>query len=148
MCQNRFTWDRNTPTTILPRLGYWHSMLLRNQTQYTTESSLQPLIMSVCQADPKAKSMWNSSQVPAVKYFKPGGTAIITYNHLASKVKTVRSDSIGQWCYEIINSKSDIELLVVSIYQSCNHHGTDDGMTFHTQQRLLLSQMDRPNLDP
>ena len=73
---------------------------------------------------------------------------MITYSRLASKVRQMGSDPMGRWTYQILNGKSDIELLVISIYQSCTHQGTDDGMTFHTQQKILLAQMDRPSLDP
>ena len=106
------------------------------------------LLHRVRTADPKAKSTWSSSQVPAVNTFKPGGTGMITYSRLASKVRQMGSDPMGRWTYRILNGKSDIELLVISIYQSCTHQGTDDGMTFHTQQKILLAQMDRPSLDP
>ena len=53
-----------------------------------------------------------------------------------------------QWCYQIMKGKSEIDLLVVSIYQSCRHQGTNNGMTFHTQQQLMLLELDRPNLHP
>ena len=51
-------------------------------------------------------------------------------------------------CFSVFTLKSDIELIVIIIYQSCNHQGTDDGMPFHTQQRILLAQIDHPSLDP
>ena len=108
----------------------------------------ETLKTSVQQADSKAKSTWCSSQIPATTYFKPGGTAMITTGRLASKVKSMGSDSMGRWCYHLLEGKASVDLLVVSIYQSCTQHGTDDGMTFHTQQRLMLSQMDRPTFDP
>ncbi len=73
---------------------------------------------------------------------------MITTGRLASKVKSMGSDSMGRWCYHLLEGKASVDLLVVSIYQSCAQHGKDDGMTFHTQQRLMLSQMDRPTFDP
>ena len=33
-------------------------------------------------------------------------------------------------------------------YQCCRKQGTNDGMTFHAQQQLMSSQLDRPNLNP
>ena len=85
----------------------------------------QKIKKSVQQADCNSKSTWSSSQVPAVKHFKPGGTVIDPYDKLSSKVKTMGSNSMGRWCYQIIEGKSDIDLFVVSINQSCRHQGTD-----------------------
>ena len=47
------------------------------------------------------------------------------------------SNPMGRWTYQILNGKSDIELLVISIYQSCTHQGTDNGMTFHTHEQAF-----------
>ena len=85
-----------------------HSEINLDTQQRTVWNQLNT---GVHQVDPKVKSTWSSSQVPAVKSFKPGGTAIITYNFLASKVKTIGFNSMGWWCYQIIDGKSGIELL-------------------------------------
>ena len=73
---------------------------------------------------------------------------MITYSCLASKVKQMGSRSHGQMDLSNSQWKSDIELIVISVYQSCTHQGTDGGMMFHTQQWILLAQMDCPSLDP
>ena len=98
--------------------------------------------------DPKGTATWSSSTVPSTNSYKPGGTGIVNFNHISGRVKERGSDPLGRWTYVVYDGRGTTELLLISIYQCCKTTGADTGLTAHTQQKLMLSQLNRSNLDP
>ena len=89
--------------------------------------------------DNKAKAVWSSSELESSTSFQPGGTAMVVFGDTASRVKQKGSDKMGRWCYMKLEAKDESDLLIISIYQSCNTT-TDGNNTFSLQQKVLLQK--------
>ena len=98
--------------------------------------------------DRTSKGVWSSSDVPKIGYFKPGGTSIVTRGKSSSRVKETGTDNLGRWCYQVLDGKGDRDVLLVSIYQSCKTSNKDGILTAHHQQKMLLGEMGRKDIDP
>ena len=97
--------------------------------------------------DSFAKAVWANSPLPSDTSFQPGGTSIVVFGKLASRVKTTGQDPLGRWSYVILEGKDGKEIIVISVYQSCKT--TNDGInTFHTQQKILLSLQNKTDITP
>ena len=98
--------------------------------------------------DPAAKSVWGTSTLPSLSNFKPGGTAVVAFSRLSSRVKKTGLDPLGRWTYMTLSAHGNKEILLISIYQ-CGPQPTNEvGNTAFHQQRILLSEMNRTDVDP
>ena len=133
-----------------------HAMDLQIDIQCYSENNLdtlkghvqQRLYDDVQAMDQKAKAIWNSGTVPTESEFKPGGTSIITFGKTAGRVKEQGTDPLGRWTYQLLDGKGDTDILIISIYQCCKTPTNEIGMTAYHQQQLMLSELDRKDLDP
>ena len=89
--------------------------------------------------DQQAKAIWNSGTILTESEFKPGGTSIITFGKTAGRVKEQG---------KVLDGKGDTDILIISVYQCCKQPTKEIGMTAFHQQQMLLSELDRKDLDP
>ena len=89
--------------------------------------------------DQQAKAIWNSGTIPTESEFKPGGTSVITFGKTAGRVKEQG---------KVLDGKGDTDILIISVYQCCKQPTKEIGMTAFHQQQMLLSELDRKDLDP
>ena len=50
--------------------------------------------------------------------------------------------------YQLLDGKGNTDILIISIYQCCKKPTNEIGMTAFHQQQLMLSELDRKDLDP
>ena len=77
------------------------------------------LYKTLKKTDSFAKAVWANSPLPSDTSFQPGGTSIVVFGTLASRVKTTGQDPLGRWSYVILEGKDGKEIIVISVYQSC-----------------------------
>jgi hypothetical protein len=71
--------------------------------------------------DKHSKAIWGTSQVIVEGDFKPGGTALVTFEKTAGRVKESGSDPLGRWTYQNLDGKGNKEVLVMNVYQCCTN---------------------------
>jgi len=80
-----------------------------------------------------------SSQEPAVEWYKPGGTLLLTLNPWTSCIVLQGSDTIlGRWTYQEFLRKNENRVIVVSGYHVCNQKFDASANTATAQQIQLL----------
>ena len=103
---------------------------------------------AVSSMDKNTKVTWSTSDVPCDSDFKPGGTCIINRGSTKSRIKSFGSDSLGRGSWQLLTGEGSREILIISVYQCCSSSSDDARNTTHRQQQTLLSEQNRPSLDP
>ena len=133
-----------------------HAMDLDIDIQCFSENNLdtlkghvqQKMFEDVRALDKDAKATWGSGNIPTESVFKPGGTGIVTFGKTGGRVKEQGADDLGRWTYQLLDGKGDKDILIVSVYQCCKNPTNTMGITAYHQQRLMLSELDRQDMDP
>ena len=99
------------------------------------------------QSNLQTTSVWASSELESNSSFQPGGTAIVTFGKTVGRMKNKGVDKLGRWSYIKLDGTATKEVMIVSLYQSCET--TNDGKnTFHLQQKVSLSLLNRSDINP
>ena len=94
--------------------------------------------------DQSVKATWGTSEFQTESEFKPGGTGILTSGKSSSRIKESGKDKLGRWTYQVLEGKTDHDVVIFSVYQCCI--SSSDGIkTAHRQQQVLLSEMNNTN---
>jgi len=133
-----------------------HSMDQDIDIQCYSETNVNMLLPNVRKSfydktqkmDQNSKSTWSSSDIPTDKNFKPGGTGIFTRGRSAGRIKQTGNDNLGRWSYQVLDGKGKRDVLIVSIYQCCKSSNDDGILTAHRQQKMLLGEMQKKDIDP
>ena len=73
---------------------------------------------------------------------------MFVFGNTARRIIEQGNDQLGQCSYIKLDAQGDQTLLVVTIYQCCLRPTNEHGNSAHTQHTLMLSIMNRTNLDP
>ena len=99
--------------------------------------------------DPHSTCTWCTSEVIIDSDYKPGGTGIVSRGSSARRIKSSGFDKLGRWSWQLLSGKNNKEVLIVSVYQCCQTHDNPNAKsTAYLQQKILLSEQNRSNLDP
>lgn len=87
--------------------------------------------------------MGHTPMKPYKTTYKPGGTAIILNNSLASRYNGNRIDPWGRWVITILKGRGDLKLAIFSIYQpqKASWQSTAGTNTIVAQQYALIYQL-------
>ncbi|OEU05830.1 hypothetical protein FRACYDRAFT_257959 [Fragilariopsis cylindrus CCMP1102] len=117
-------------------------------TNFLKTDVRQQFLEGTRRMDRSSRSVWGTSQYVTDSNFKPGGTAIISMGKNGGRVKKSGIDKLGRWTYQLLDGQGSKDVLIVSIYQCCKQPTNPQGTTAYHQQQVLLSEMDRNDLDP
>lgn len=95
-----------------------------------------------------SKTTWGTSKVESDSDFKAGGTGIVTRASCSTRVKKEATDDLGRRTYQILDGKGKRDVLIMSIYQCCTSKNKNETLPASKQQEILLSQMDRKDINP
>ena len=142
------------------RIDEWKTILhqtIKNQVdvQCLVENNLnthdfftrRQLHRQLQQLELQSASVWASSKIESKSSFQPGGTSVITFGKTVGRLKDKGADKLGRWSYIKLDGKADKEVMIVSLYQSCETT-TDGKNTFHLQQKVSLSLLNRTDINP
>ena len=79
-------------------------------------------------------SVCSTTDTDSVTDYKPGGTGLLATNTLVSRIKH--------------QGRDNKEILIIMIYQCCNHPTNLTWNSAFSQQQILLSEMNRPSISP
>ena len=85
---------------------------------------------------------YNSHDLSTAK-FQPGGTAVISINHLAHKVTPSRTQDptgLGRWTSTLYQGKQNTKLRVIQMYRPCKPNPLSSNGVYQQHSRYFLSQ--------
>ena len=85
---------------------------------------------------------YNSHDVSSAK-FQPGGTAILSINHLSHKViPTHHQDStgLGRWISTLYQGRKDTKLRIIQVYRPCKPNPHSSNGVYQQHSRYFLSK--------
>jgi hypothetical protein len=89
-----------------------------------------------------------TSTTTADKFYKPGGTLIMTQGDLVGRIKDRGSDQMGRWTWIKLVGKNQRLVTVISAYQVCTRPTNKTGTTAYHQQECLLRLRGVKNANP
>mmetsp|Transcript_10291 Transcript_10291/g.22640 ORF Transcript_10291/g.22640 Transcript_10291/m.22640 type:complete len:241 (+) Transcript_10291:1085-1807(+) len=93
-----------------------------------------------------------SSTISSQNEFKPGGTLIMTTDSTSARIIETSIDPLGRWTTHTFLGKRGQQIVLICAYQVCQltneNRGRKQSLTAYAQQRSLLGQDDRGNIEP
>jgi hypothetical protein len=90
----------------------------------------------------------SSSSIPFLTQYKPGGTMILTQDHITGRIIRKYSDPLGRWTHLQLAGKNGRILNFITAYQVCPRPTHKTGTTAFHQQESLLRKQGRIDTNP
>ena len=89
---------------------------------------------------PRSRITFGTTPIPFSKFYKPGGTFMITAGDLTGRVVEQKHDKWGRWVSQLFQGQGSTKIIMYSAYQVVDKKITLGCITTASQQQSLLLQ--------